>query len=90
MQAFPFTFAFDSSGSPDAITLPQDFPSGIRTLILKPPSGHAWTFYGLGATGYSADIDEPVRLGPVYCKAGETIGYAALDSGSGTGQGLAS
>lgn len=91
MYAFPFTFTMDASGSPDAIVLPQDFPSGVRSLILKPPVGHAWNFYGPGATvKHVLATDEPLPLGPIYVAAGETIGFGELDSGSGTGRGIAS
>ena len=94
MQGFVFEFAFDASGSPDAITLPHDFPVGMRRIILKPPIGHAWTFYGEGSTGHPLQMDEPVELkrepAQASFQAGETIGRAALDTGSGNGGGLAS
>jgi len=63
MQGFPFSFDFDSSGSPDAIVLPQDFPSGVVTIRLKPPVGHAWSFYGPGAEFFALQMDEELTLG---------------------------
>lgn len=90
MQPFPFSFDFDASGSPDPITLPQDFPGGVCTVRLKPPIGHAWTFVGQGSTTYALQTDEIMELGPLYCSAGMTIGKAVLDTGSGTGKGIAS
>lgn len=92
MQAFPFTFIFDSAGSPDNIVLPQDFPNGIRSILLRPPAGHAWTLYGIGPDGHALNMDESVTLtrsgGQCPFIAGEVIGRAELDAGSGTGQGL--
>lgn len=94
MTGFPFVFTFDASGSPDDIILPQDLPLGTRTVVLRPPVGHAWTYYGEGPTGLSLPPDEPVVLrrevgqGPFQPR--ETVGRAALDTGSGNGQGLAS
>lgn len=89
MEPFPFTFTIDSSGSPDAITLPQDFPSGIVSLKLKPPTGHAWTFYGPGSTYFALDTDEALEIPPSFHQAGEVIGKGALDSGTGTMRGIA-
>lgn len=90
MQGFPFTATIDSSGSADVITLPQDFPSGVRKIRLKPPEGHAWTFYGPGTTSFPLGVDEPLELGPALYQAGETIGSASLDTGTGTLRGIAS
>lgn len=90
MQPFPFSFDFDASGSPDSITLPQDFPNGVCMIRLKPPVGHAWTFAGQGSTTYVLQTDEILELGPMYCAAGQVIGKAVLDTGSGTGKGIAS
>ena len=90
MKGFPFNATVNSTGSADAITLPQDFPSGICTIVLKPPVGHAWDFYGPGTAFIALGMDEPLTLGPAYHEAGETIGYGDLDSGSGTLRGIAS
>ena len=90
MQPFPLEFTIDSSGSPDVLTLPQDFPSGECTLRLKPPAGHAWTFYGQGTEVFELDLDEVLTIGPGYRYAGETIGSAELDTGTGTLRGIAS
>jgi hypothetical protein len=90
MQGFPFTFSIDAAGSPDAITLPHDFPTGVRTLRLRPPAGHAWNYYGPGSTYYALGTDEELVLGPGPYHAGETIGSASLDTGTGTGRGIAS
>lgn len=90
MQPFPFTFDFDASGSPDSITLPADFPGGVCTLELRPPNGHAWAFYGQGARFVQLSQDEKLSLGPLYCSPGMVLGAAALDTGSGTGKGIAS
>lgn len=92
MQAFVFSFAFDATGTPDEITLPQDFPLGMTRIILKPPTGRAWTFYGPGGSGYALSVDEALTLtreGQAPFMPGETIGRAELDTGSGSGTGLA-
>lgn len=90
MQPFPFTFDFDASGSPDNIVLPANFPGGRCVIRLKPPVGHAWTFVGINGVSYTLSTDQEIPLGPLYGVAGLVIGAATLDSGSGTGQGIAS
>lgn len=94
MYSYPFEFTIDASGSPDDIQLPSNFPSGMRTIVLKPPSGHAWTFYGQTSTGYPLSIDETYTIRrtdkqPEFQPL-EIIGRGALDTGSGTGNGIAS
>lgn len=89
MQPFPFAFTIDSSGSADDITLPQDFPGCECRIKLKPPVGHAWQFYGLGSVYYDLQMDEPVELGPSIFTPGQKIGAGILDSGTGTGRGIA-
>ena len=88
MQAFVFSFTADSSGTADNITLPQDFPAGKKRILIRPPAGHAWTFYGLSSTGYPLDPDQEFQClrsdGEAAFVAGETIGSAANDTGSGT------
>lgn len=93
-MAFTFTFDFDASGSPDAITLPQDFPSGLREIVLAPPVGHSWTYFGPNnSTGKLMGMDQTVTLKRSWNEAGfrafEVIGAASLDTGSGTGTGQA-
>lgn len=94
MQVFPFTFTIDAVGNPDSIVLPADFPVGLRHIQLRPPVGHAWTFYGAGATGFDLTTDQSVSLVRSYNQppfiALETIGRASLDTGTGSGAGLAS
>lgn len=90
MQPFAFGFTFDSSGSADDILLPQNFTSGVCTIRLKPPAGHAWNFVGLDGTTFPLDMDEVLTLGPGYFAAGQKLGAASLDTGSGTGKGIAS
>ncbi len=94
MQAYVFDFVFDASGSADDITLPMDLPHGFRTIVLHPPSTHAWTFYGIGSSGFSKAADATVTIVRTTAQAafqpGEVIGRAVLDTGSGTGKGLAS
>lgn len=58
-------------------------------LWLKPPVGHAWTFYGQGAQTRQCDVDEQVPIGPGFRYAGEVIGRASLDAGSGNLLGIA-
>lgn len=90
MEGFVFEFTGDSSGSADEIRLPHDFPSGLRRIVLRPPVGHAWTFYGPGAAkSLPLSMDETLTLGPAAYSANDVIGYWALDSGSGTGKGIA-
>jgi hypothetical protein len=84
---YAFTFTFDSSGSPDVITLPSDFPGGLHTLVLEPPVGHAWTYYDPSGTAYPRSMDQPVEI-TLYFVPSMTIGSAAMDSGSGTGHGF--
>jgi hypothetical protein len=84
-----FTFTADASGTADAIVLPQSFPHGCKSIWVRPPAGHAWTVYKvLGATGYPLDPDQAFEFHRAGAQApftaGETIGYAALDTGSGT------
>lgn len=93
MRSYTWNFSFDASGSPDAVVLPADFPPGLTTIKLWPPDGHAWTWYGPGQSiGVALQPDVPVELranGGAFV-AGETIGAAALDTGSTTaGKGLA-
>lgn len=94
MQAFNFTFTGDASGSPDEIRLPQDFPIGKRTILIRPPAGHAWAFYGFGKTtgGYPLDTDRELMLprqGEGSFSPYEVIGAVSLDSGTGTFSALA-
>jgi hypothetical protein len=88
-----FTFTADASGSADAITLPQSFPMACRRILVRPPAGHAWTVHiYVGGTGYPLDVDREFAFersseeSPF--KPGETIGYAVLDTGSGTFYGI--
>lgn len=90
MQPYPFTFAFDSSGSADDIALPANFPRDNCIIKLKPPVGHAWTFVGANGVSYVLTTDEEITLGPMYAAPGLVIGAAILDSGSGTGKGIGS
>lgn len=89
MQVYVFVFPMNSAGM-TAIVLPPDFPSGIRTLRLAPPSAHAWTFQSNAGVQRALNMDQELPLGPGSFQAGETIGAAQLDSGSGNGSGVAS
>lgn len=89
MQGFNFTFTADSSGSPDVIALPSNFPHGLRTILITPPAGHAWSYFGFGKSteGYPLSMDRELklpRIGEGSFEPGEIIGAASLDSGSGT------
>ena len=90
MQPQSFTFAMDAVGSPDNITLPADFQEGICRIRLKPPVGHAWTFYGISNAAFPLTTDEALDLGPLHATPGMVLGRCALDTGSGTGLGVAS
>jgi hypothetical protein len=94
MQAFVFSFTGDASGSADPITLPANFPNGVTQIQVRPPIGHAWTFYEVaGGTGCPMQMDESLTVtrepGKGCFLAGEIIGAVALDTGSGTFYGLA-
>lgn len=89
MQAYTFTFIANATGSPDEIQLPQDFPSGKKRILIRPPAGHAWTYYGFNrSTGYPLDTDREFEVlrqtGEAPFSALDIIGAAALDTGSGT------
>lgn len=89
MAGFPFPFSLDASGSADEIKLPQDFPYGMSTIELTPPTGHAWTYYeSLGGTGLPRSFDQSVIIRGPFVPL-QVVGYGALDASSGSGKGFA-
>lgn len=92
-QIQTFQFTVDSSGSADPITLPGYIPDGCHEVIITPPAGHAWTLFGApSSTGIPKAVDEPYTFRRNSARgsfrAGEILGYAALDTGTGTFSGV--
>jgi len=103
MRPLALNFTINATGDPDALTLPSDLPPGFYEIVLTPPAGHAWNFYGVTTAGVSSAtqgvqsatprhlaVDESIRLPRCWRRKSETIGFGELDTGSGTVEGVAS
>lgn len=91
---FTFEIDMDASGARDQVQLPADAPIGCRSLKIRPPTGHAWSYSAPAAasTAVTASTDEEMDFRrsdaqPAY-QPGENLPlFVALDTGSGTGLG---
>lgn len=83
------SFTADASGDPDPIQVP-DGAEGCREAEIIPPVGHAWTLALplLTSTPVPYVTDATAKItrhpGRPPFNRGDIVGYAALDTGSGT------
>ncbi len=93
-MSLTFTFTADASGSKDAVTIPVAATyAGYKTLKIRPPQGHAWSYSGVptaGTASVAMGIDEQyiLKRGSGEFTGGEIPLYCALDTGSGTFLGI--